>query len=104
VVTVWVGFDQPATLGKREFGGTTALPIWMRFMDQALEGRPEHSQSMPDGLVSVRIDPATGRAARPGSSAGYFEVFKEEDAPPPYSELDDNGYNVEDAETPLELF
>ncbi|UAW98713.1 penicillin-binding protein 1A [Halopseudomonas nanhaiensis] len=104
VVTVWVGFDQPATLGKREYGGTTALPIWMRFMDGALEGRPEHSQSMPDGLVSVRIDPTTGRAARPGSSAGYFEVFKEEDAPPPFSELDDNGYSADDAETPLELF
>ena len=104
VVTVWVGFDQPSTLGRREYGGTTALPIWMRFMEKALEGRPEHSQPMPDGLVSVRIDPATGRATRPGSSAGYFEVFKDEDAPPPFSELDDNGYRVDDAETPLELF
>ncbi|SDT26260.1 penicillin-binding protein 1A [Halopseudomonas xinjiangensis] len=104
VVTVWVGFDQPATLGRREFGGTTALPIWMRFMGQALEGRPEHSQPMPEGLVSVRIDPETGRSTRPGSTDGYFEVFKDEDAPPPFSELDDNGYSVDDAATPLELF
>lgn len=103
VVTVWVGFDQPATLGRREFGGTTALPIWMRFMSKALEDMPERSQPMPEGLVNVRIDPETGRTARPGDG-GYFEVFKDEDAPPPYSELDDNGYSGGDVSTPLELF
>ena len=103
VVTVWVGFDQPATLGRREFGGTTALPIWMRFMSKALEDMPERSQPMPEGLVNVRIDPETGRSARPGGG-GYFEVFKDEDAPPPYSELDDSGYSGGDVSTPLELF
>ncbi|HDZ56938.1 MAG TPA: penicillin-binding protein 1A [Pseudomonas xinjiangensis] len=104
VATVWVGFDQPDTLGRREFGGTTALPIWMKFMEGALEGRSESSQPVPDGLLNVRIDPVTGRSARPGSPNGFFEVFKEEDAPPSFSELDSNGYNEEDAVTPLELF
>lgn len=102
--TVWVGFDQPSTLGRREYGGTAALPIWMTFMAGALEGRPENSQPMPRGLVNVRIDPATGRSARPGSGEGFFEVFKEEDAPPPFSELDAGGYSSDGAVTPLELF
>ncbi|MFZ2288321.1 MAG: penicillin-binding protein 1A [Halopseudomonas yangmingensis] len=102
--TVWVGFDQPDTLGRREFGGTAALPIWMRFMEVALDGKPEHSQPMPPGLINVRIDPLTGRAARPGSRDGILEVFKEEDAPPPWSELESGGYLIDDAITPLELF
>ena len=29
VTSVWVGFDQPKSLGNREFGSSTALPIWM---------------------------------------------------------------------------
>ncbi len=104
VATVWVGFDQPATLGRREYGGTAALPIWMTFMEGALEGRPESSQPMPDGLVNARIDPQTGRTARPDSDNALFEVFKEEDVPPSFSELDAGGYSSEGAVTPLELF
>lgn len=104
VATVYVGFDQPATLGRREYGGTAALPVWMTFMAEALEGRPESTQPMPDGLVNARIDPDTGRTARPGSDNALFEVFKEEDAPPSFSELDAGGYSSEGAVTPLELF
>ncbi|MFH4176373.1 hypothetical protein WAJ79_25855, partial [Acinetobacter baumannii] len=36
----WVGFDQPTTLGRREYGGIAALPIWINFMDQSLKGTP----------------------------------------------------------------
>ncbi|WP_052185309.1 penicillin-binding protein 1A [Halopseudomonas pelagia] len=92
VTISWVGFDQPSTLGRREYGGTAALPIWMEFMAGALKDRPEHSQAMPEGLTTVRIDPATGRTARPGSSNGFFEVFKEEDAPPPWDEIESGAY------------
>ena len=102
--TVWAGFDQPASLGRREYGSTVALPIWIDFVGAALEGKPENSLEMPDGMISVRIDPTTGRTARPGSNNGYFEVFKEEDAPPPFSELDAGGYSSDGASTPLELF
>jgi len=104
VTTVWVGFDQPAPLGRREYGGTTALPIWMQFMAAALEGLPEHSQPQPEGLVTARIDPQTGRSARPGTPGAFLEIFKEEDMPPPYSELESGGYSSDDAMTPLELF
>ncbi len=38
VTVAWVGFDQPTTLGRREYGGVAALPIWINFMDQALKG------------------------------------------------------------------
>ncbi|MFN3582161.1 MAG: penicillin-binding transpeptidase domain-containing protein, partial [Pseudomonas sp.] len=104
VTTVWVGFDQPSTLGRREFGGTSALPIWMEFMAGALEGKPENSQPIPDGLINVRIDPLTGRTARPGSSNGFMEVFKEEEAPPPWDELESGNYPSGNDAVPMGLF
>ena len=41
VSIAWVGFDQPTTLGRREYGGVAALPIWTNFMENALKGTPE---------------------------------------------------------------
>lgn len=40
VTVVWVGFDQPSTLGKKEYGGIAALPIWSNYMARALKGVP----------------------------------------------------------------
>lgn len=37
---VWMGFDQPSTLGRREYGGVAALPVWMDFMRAQLQGIP----------------------------------------------------------------
>ncbi len=37
---VWIGFDQPATLGYRQYGGRLALPVWMDYMRFALRGVP----------------------------------------------------------------
>ncbi|SDI39555.1 penicillin-binding protein 1A [Pseudomonas panipatensis] len=87
MTTVWVGFDQPESLGRMEFGGNVALPIWMRYMGTALKDKPSHMLPEPPGLVSLRIDPVTGRAAAPGTPGAYFELFKSEDTPPPMSEL-----------------
>lgn len=41
VTVVWVGYDQPKTLGRREYGGIAALPIWSGFMAKSLRGTPE---------------------------------------------------------------
>lgn len=81
VTTAWVGFDQPATLGRSEFGGTAALPIWIDFMGVALQDSPDQPPSQPDGMVSVRIDPQTGLLAYPGQTNAIFEVFPEQLAP-----------------------
>lgn len=81
VATAWVGFDQPSTLGRSEFGGTAALPIWIDFMKVALNNSPDQPATQPDGIVSVRIDPKTGLLAYPGQEDAIFEVFPEESAP-----------------------
>ncbi len=88
VTTVWAGFDQPQSLGRHEYGGTVALPIWMNYMGAVLKDMPEHPPAEPDGLLKLRIDPVSGRTATPATPDAYFEVFKSEDSPPPMGEFD----------------
>jgi penicillin-binding protein 1A len=51
VAITWVGYDQPKSLGAHQFGSTLALPIWINFMRQALNGMPETSLVMPSGIT-----------------------------------------------------
>ncbi|MFV3412590.1 penicillin-binding protein 1A [Pseudomonas nitroreducens] len=108
MTTVWVGFDQPESLGRAEYGGNVALPIWMRYMGAALKDKPSHLLPEPPGMVSLRIDPVTGRAAPPGTPGAYFELFKNEDTPPSMNELapgsaPGSGMPAEE-EAPIDLF
>lgn len=79
VATVWVGFDQNTLLGKREFGSSAALPIWIDFMAAALKDVPEQLRRQPEGIVTVRINQDTGKPAQPGDPDAIFEVFRAED-------------------------
>ena len=81
VATVWVGFDQPVSLGRWAFGSNTALPIWVDYMGTALANTPPRPYEQPAGIVSVRIDPVTGLLAAPGQRDAVFEYFREEDVP-----------------------
>jgi penicillin-binding protein 1A len=110
VTTVWAGFDQPQSLGRREYGGTVALPIWMTYMSTVLDGAPEHAPAEPEGILTLRIDPKSGRAAAPGTPDAYFEIFRSEDSPPsmdgemtPGSFLPDSPLPASEA-APMDLF
>jgi penicillin-binding protein 1A len=79
VTTVWVGFDDFKTLGHKEFGAETALPIWMALMGPALQGKPEATLPRPPGIVTATIDRTTGLPAPPGDTNTMTEMFKVED-------------------------
>ena len=83
VAATWLGFDDNSLLGRSEFGGAAALPVWIEFMREALAGLPEKHLQRPEGLVSVRIDPSTGERAQPDDPSAIFEVFLQEHAPKP---------------------
>ncbi|MBV8802678.1 MAG: peptidase, partial [Gammaproteobacteria bacterium] len=74
VVVTWVGFDQQQR-SLHEFGATAALPMWMQFMQLALQGHPDHPMPQPPGIVSVRIDPQTGKRAASNDPLGAYEYF-----------------------------
>ena len=79
--TVWVGFSNHEALGARAFGSNTPLPIWIDFMEDALDGLPQVLPPQPPGIVSLKIDPTTGEVAGPGQTEAVFEYFLEEFAP-----------------------
>ena len=85
VTTVWVGFDQVAPLGRRETGAQAALPMWIDYMRVALEGQPETQLERPPGVITVRIDPDTGRLAGADNPNAIFESFREGSVPAPGS-------------------
>ncbi len=81
VTTTWLGFDKNSLLGRREFGSSAALPIWIDYMKVALQDREEVVLKQPEGIVTVKIDPTTGLLAQPGQKNAIFEIFREELAP-----------------------
>ncbi|MGB5621092.1 MAG: penicillin-binding protein 1A [Gammaproteobacteria bacterium] len=101
VATAWVGFDQERPLGAREEGGRTALPIWVKFMGQALAGAPERVPPKPSGLVTVRVSSSTGLLASSADVDAIFETFRADQVPP--AGEDDNGspYGPAEDEAPI---
>ena len=80
VAGVWIGFDDLSPLGKHETGGVVAAPVWLDFMQQALQGEPVQPFKAPEGVVFVKVNPETGLPPAPGED-WHFECFKKENAP-----------------------
>jgi len=102
VAISWVGYDQPRSLGHGETGAQSALPIWINFMGPALRGVPQTGWTMPAGIVTMKIDPATGARLSativdellgdilsdktPGMAEHFYQEF-----PPPEAAAADSG-------------
>jgi penicillin-binding protein 1A len=97
VTTTWVGFDDYTPLGKREFGGTAALPIWINFMREALKNSPDVERPIPAGIVNVKIDPDTGLLASAQQRNAIFEHFRAERVPKPASDSKGSGNTNQEA-------
>lgn len=102
VATAWVGFDDNSMIGRNEYGGSAALPIWINFMQSALAGKPQIIRPQPNEIVMVKIDPKTGTRVAP-NQPGVFEYFKAGTVPPaPYSSL--NGIEIDQNSMPDDVF
>ena len=56
VAVVWIGYDEPASLGTRESGAALALPVWIEAMARMLRGVPVQPLAPPPGVVEVDGD------------------------------------------------
>ncbi len=81
VAVSWIGYDQPRSLGKDETGGKAALPMWIHYMATALKGVPDEPYTIPDGVMTVKIDALTGTLAEEDEE-GIYEYFYHENPPP----------------------
>jgi len=76
VVGLYVGFDQPQTLGKGTTGGGLAAPIFKEFMAEALKDTPPVEFQVPEGMTLIAINRKTGMRANEGEAGTIMEAFK----------------------------
>ena len=77
VVGVFVGFDEPAPLGRAETGGRTAAPIFRDFMAKAIGNKPAIPFRIPSGINLVKVDLKTGALASGDGGGTILEAFRE---------------------------
>lgn len=56
VAVVWFGFDQPKSMGGHETGGSVSVPVWIDYMQVALQGLPPENRPVPAGVESINGD------------------------------------------------
>ena len=88
VVGVFVGFDNPETLGKRETGSSVAAPIFRDFMSKALHNKPDVPFRRPAGIKLIKVNPKTGLLSKINSKNYIIEAFKPGQLPNKTSEFD----------------
>ncbi len=93
--TVWVGFDNPTTMGRGEAGSLTALPIWVDYMKTGLDGVPEDSTELPGYIQEGFVNRDTGRETDeidPDATPEYFVI---DELTPEYQMLSDMNAELE---------
>ena len=88
VAVAWIGFDNPKSLGEHETGGRAALPIWVNYMGKVLQNVPMSPPISPQGVITARVNPATGLRV---SHGGIMEHFLQEQLPPEAGHEDEDG-------------
>jgi penicillin-binding protein 1A len=90
-VGVWVGYDEPRSLGDEETGSRAALPVFVSFMEKYLEKNTEPQYfNKPPGVVWVKIDKFTGKLATPDCLHVFTEAFITGTEPLEYCTEDDH--------------
>ena len=78
VVGVYIGFDEPKSLGKYETGARTAMPVFKSFIQNSINKKEARPFKVSKDIKMTVIDSKTGLKADYGSSNTIIEVFKGE--------------------------
>jgi penicillin-binding protein 1A len=101
VVGLYLGYDQPRSLGKGSTGGGLAAPIFKEFMMEALKDTPPAEFTAPEGMTLISINRKTGMQAREGEPGTIIEAFKPGTGPADsYWVIGDAGSQVGEAISP----
>ena len=79
VVGVYIGFDNPKTLGKFETGSKAALPIFKNFVENALYKEDFKDFNIPENIYLTSLNYDTGLKSAPGDKNTIVEALKKED-------------------------
>ena len=78
VVGVYIGYDEPRTLGKFETGAKTAMPIFKSFMKRAVKKENTRPFKIPENITLMVVDSQTGKKVSFASKKTLIESFKSE--------------------------
>lgn len=81
---VWIGRDDFKPIAHDATGGQVALPVWLSFMRQALQGTPPRDFTPPAGIIFARADPEKGLPAPPSKAGSRLTPFKRGTLPPSF--------------------
>ncbi len=76
VVGVYLGYDDPKSLGGYAAGGTLAAPIFRTFIEKALAGTPPTPFRVPSDIRLVRVDAKSGKPSSVRNPGAILEAFK----------------------------
>jgi penicillin-binding protein 1A len=82
VVGLYIGFDEPRTLGEKNSGGRIAAPFFGEFMKEARKDQPGVPFRIPPGIRLVRVDRMSGLKASRGDKNAIIEAFRADDTIP----------------------
>ena len=79
VIGVYVGFDEPQSLGRYETGAKAALPIFKKFVENVVKKRDALPFRIPKNIYLVMVDAETGLPRNINTTKVIYESFKLED-------------------------
>jgi penicillin-binding protein 1A len=100
---VWIGYDAKAPLGRREYGATAALPVWMDFMKEALRDHPVSGYPVPLGIVFAADAPSRLEALLEAEPDRAPDPYTKQISPVDATFTPDPRQPVFGADRPLEL-
>ena len=79
VIGVYIGYDNPKTLGKFETGSKVALPVFKDFIEKALYKEDFDEFQIPKNIFLTSLNYDTGLKLAPGDKNSITEALKLED-------------------------
>ena len=79
VIGVYVGYDEPSSLGKYETGARTAMPIFKSFVKNSVKKNNARPFKVPEGITMLVVNSNTGKRASYSDDSIIIEVFKQKD-------------------------
>ena len=78
VIGVYVGMDEPQSLGLYETGAKTAMPIFKDFVTKSIKKKDARPFKVPKNIIMMVIDPISGEKASFGSKEKIIEAYKQQ--------------------------
>ena len=76
IIGVYVGMDDPKSLGRYETGSKTALPIFKDFVEKAVKKSNARPFKVAEDIIMMVVDPNSGKKAKFSSKNTIVEAFK----------------------------